>query len=82
MKALQRVGVFFRGLHSRSLDFVRKTFITNIRQLLEYNSTVWTPAHKYLIDKIENVKRSIKILQNLKQLDFNDVILFKIIKPI
>jgi hypothetical protein len=34
-KAIQRVGVFFRGFNSRRLDFVRKTFITYIRPLLE-----------------------------------------------
>jgi hypothetical protein len=56
-KALQRVGVFFRGFNSRRLDFVRKTFITYIRPMLEYNSTVWNPAQKYLIDKIESVQR-------------------------
>ena len=36
---------------------VRKTFITYIRLLLEYNSNVWNPTHKYLIDKIKNVQR-------------------------
>ena len=56
-KALQRVGVFFRGFSSRKLEIVRKTFITYIRPLLEYNSNVWNPTHKYLIDKIENVQR-------------------------
>jgi hypothetical protein len=56
-KALQRVGVFFRGFSSRRLDIVRKTFITYIRPLLEYNSNVWNPAHKYLVDKIESVQR-------------------------
>jgi hypothetical protein len=25
--------------------------------MLEYNSTVWNPSHKYLIDKLENVQR-------------------------
>ena len=39
-KALQRVGIFFRGFSSRRLDIVRKTFTTYIRPLLEYNSTV------------------------------------------
>ena len=48
IKALQRVGIFFRGFSSRWLDIVRKTFNTYIRPLLEYNSTVWNPSHKYL----------------------------------
>lgn len=72
-KALQRVGVFFRGFSSRRLDIVRKTFITYIRPLLEYNSNVWNPSHKYLIDKIERVQRQftkrIPSLSNLSYLE-------------
>ena len=56
-KAQQRVGVFFRGFASRSLDIVRKTFTTYIRPILEYNSNVWYSSHKYLIDQLENVQR-------------------------
>ena len=56
-KAQQRVGVFFRGFASRTLDIVRKTFTTYIRPMLEYNSNVWNPSHKYLIDQLENVQR-------------------------
>jgi hypothetical protein len=72
-KALQRVGVFFRGFCSRRLDLVRKTFITYIRPLLEYNSIVWNPVHKYLIDKIESVQRQftkrIASISNLSYLE-------------
>jgi hypothetical protein len=56
-KAYQRTGVFFRGFATRSFDIIRKTFITYIRPLLECNSNVWNPIHKYLIDQIENVQR-------------------------
>ena len=52
-KAQQRVGVFFRGFASRTLDIVRKTFTTYIRPILDYNSNVWNPSHKYLIDQLE-----------------------------
>jgi hypothetical protein len=72
-KALQRVGVFFRGFSSRRLDIVRKTFITYIRPLLEYNSNVWNPSQKYLIDKIERVQRQftkrIPSISNLSYLE-------------
>jgi hypothetical protein len=51
------VGVFFRGFASRTFDIVRKTFTTYIRPILEYNSNVWNPSHKYLIDQLENVQR-------------------------
>ena len=56
-KSLQRVGIFFRGFSSRRFDIVRKTFINYIRPLLEYNSNIWNPTHKYLVDKLENVQR-------------------------
>ena len=72
-KALQRVGVFFRGFSSRRLDTVRKTFKTYICPLLEYNSNVWNPSHKYLIDKIERVQRQftkrIPSISNLSYLE-------------
>ena len=56
-KSFQRAGVFFRGFVSRRLDIARKTFVTYIRPILEYNSSVWNPTITYLIDKIENVQR-------------------------
>ena len=56
-KSLQRVGTFFRGFSSRRFDIVRKMFVTYIRPLLEYNSNIWNPTHKYLVDKLENVQR-------------------------
>ena len=40
-----------------TLQIVRKTFINYIRPLLEYNSNIWNPTHKYLVDKLENVQR-------------------------
>ena len=71
--ALQRVGVFFWGFSSRRLDIVRKTCITYIRPLLEYNSNVWDPSKKYLIDKIERVQRQftkrIPSISNLSYLE-------------
>jgi len=51
------VGVFFRGFASRSLAIVRKTFTTYIHPILEYNSNVCNPSHKYLIDQLENFQR-------------------------
>ena len=65
-KAHQRAGVFFRGFASRSLHIVRKTFITYIRPILEFNSNVWNPSHKYLIDQIENVQR--RFTKRIRQL--------------
>jgi len=56
-KSLQRVGIFFREFSSRRFIIVRTTFISYIRPLLEYNSNIWNPTHKYLVDKLENVRR-------------------------
>ena len=56
-KALQRNSTFFRGFVSRSLNLCRKSFVTYIRPLLEYNSVVWNPIHIYLIDLVESVQR-------------------------
>jgi len=48
---------FFRGFSSRKPALVRKVFITYIRPTLEFNSNIWNPSKKYLIDKLENIQR-------------------------
>jgi len=56
-KAYQRISILFRGFVTRDIVFMRKAYITYIRPLLEYNSTVWAPTEIYLIDLIEKVQR-------------------------
>lgn len=56
-KCNQRVGMFFRGFVSRNFNLLSKFFITYVRPIIEYNSCVWNPSPKYLIDLIENVQR-------------------------
>jgi hypothetical protein len=56
-KAMQRVGVLFRGFVCRDLQFMRKAFVTYIRPLLEFNSIIWSPTTKKYIDLIERVQR-------------------------
>ena len=56
-KSTQRCGVLFRGFASRQLPLLRKAFTTYIRPILEYNSCIWNPSHKQLVDSIENVQR-------------------------
>ena len=51
------VGADREIMLARTLDIVRKTLTTYIRPILEYNSNVWNPSHKYLIDQLENVQR-------------------------
>ena len=56
-KATQRVGVFFRGFSSRHIALMKKAFITYNRPSLEFNSNIWNPTKKYLIDKLESIQR-------------------------
>ena len=56
-KASQRCAAFFRGFVSRDLFLVRKFFIVYIRPLLEYNTCIWNPTKRYLINKLESVQR-------------------------
>jgi len=42
-KAYARVGVLFKGFASRSLHILRQAFITYVRPILEYASSVWSP---------------------------------------
>jgi len=82
-KAQQRVGVFFRGLAPRSFDIVRKTFTTYIRPILEYNSNVWNPSHKYLIDQLENVQRRFtKRVTTLKNYSYLERLAILVLEPL
>lgn len=56
-KCNQRIGMFFRGFVSRDYKLLSKFFTTYIRPILEFNSCVWNPSAKYLIDLLENVQR-------------------------
>lgn len=49
--------MFFRGFVSRDYRLLSKFFTTYIRPILEFNSCVWNPSAKYLIDLLENVQR-------------------------
>jgi len=72
-KSLQRVGIFFRVFSSRRFDIVRKTFISYIRPILEYNSNIWNPTHKYLVDKLENVQRQFtKRITSISHLTYHE----------
>ena len=56
-KANQRVGMLFRGFHSRDVNILRRAFVTYIRPLLEYNSIIWNPTIKKYINPLESVQR-------------------------
>jgi len=72
-KATQRVGVFFRGFSSRHIALMKKAFITYIRPSLEFNSNIWNPTKKYLIDKLEGIQRRFtKIVPSISHLSYLD----------
>lgn len=57
-RARQRVSILFRGFSSRNCNVLRRAYITYVRPIVEYNTIVWNPCVKYLIDIIERVQRN------------------------
>ena len=57
-KAMTRSRLILKCFCSRDPVLLVKAFITYVRPLLEYCSSVWSPHHQYLIDKIESVQRN------------------------
>ena len=56
-KAKRRTGLLFRCFATRDINVLRKAFVTYIRPLVEYGSSVWSPVQIGLIDKVESVQR-------------------------
>ena len=72
-KSMQRCGILFRGFVSRDLLLMRKAFITYIRPILEFNTVIWNPSHKYLIDLIEHVQRRFtKRIPSISSLSYHE----------
>ena len=72
-KATQRAGVFFRGFSSRHPSLMKKAFVTYIRPSLEFNTNIWNPSKKYLIDKLENIQRRFtKRVPSLSHLSYSE----------
>jgi len=52
---------------------LKRAFLTYVRQLLEYNSVVWSPFYKQDIEAIERVQRRFsKRLPGLKNLSYEE----------
>src|SRR5664279_2758258 len=83
-KSMQRCGILFRGFVSRDLLLMRKAFITYmyIRPILEFNTVIWNPSHKYLIE-LRRLRYDLiyyyKILNNLTPLKWD--LYFKLYIP-
>src|SRR5664279_1109442 len=72
-KSMQRCGILFRGFVSRDLLLMRRAFITYIRPILEFNTVIWNPSHKYLIDLIEHVQRRFtKRIPSISSLSYHE----------
>ena len=56
-KARNRCKVFLKYFISRDKDTMLKFFITYVRPILEYGSSIWSPTSSSLIAKIEGVQR-------------------------
>jgi hypothetical protein len=51
-----RSRLILKCFHSRDRSLLVQAFCTNVRPLLEYCCSVWSPHHHYLIDKLEGVQ--------------------------
>ena len=56
-KAMSRCRLIFKCFHSRNASVMLKAYITYVRPILDYCSSVWSPHSKQLIEKVEKVQR-------------------------
>ena len=56
-KGFQRLGVLFRGFASRSVRVLKQAYVTFVRPVLEYASSVWSPHLLKHINAIERVQK-------------------------
>jgi len=56
-KAYTCAVLILKCFHSRDPFILMQASCVFVRPLLEFSSQVWSPHHKYLIDKVESVRR-------------------------
>ena len=56
-KAYSRVGVIYKGFASRDARILKQAYITYVRPVLEYASSVWSPYLLKHINAIERVQK-------------------------
>jgi len=56
-KAYSRIGVLLKGFASRNVRVLKKAYLTYIRPVLEYASSVWSPHLLKHINAIERVQK-------------------------
>ena len=70
-KAYARVGILFKGFATRNINILKQAFITYVRPVLEYASSVWSPHLIKHINAIERVqKRFTKRIPELSKLSY------------
>ena len=70
-KALLTTRILFRGLHSTNAETLVNVYVTYIRPLLEYGTSVWNPSKKEDIDKINKVQNFVTRTIHYRCLGYN-----------
>ena len=82
-KGYSRVGLLFKGFASRSPRVLRQAYVTYIRPVLEYASSVWSPHLKKHINAIERVQKHFtKRIKSLSHLSYTERLLALDIEPL
>lgn len=70
-KAYARLGVLFKGFASRDIQMLKRAYVTYVRPLLEYASSVWSPYLLKHINAIERVQKNFtKRIRSLSELPY------------
>ena len=82
-KAMQRIGLLFRGFLCRDITFLKKAFVTYIRPLVEYCSVVWSPRLKKYIDVLEKVQKKFsKPIPSLRNMSYKERLIHLNLQPL
>jgi len=72
-RAHQRANLILKCFVSQNVDLLIRAFVTYVRPLLEYNSSVWSPSLKRDITLIEKVQRKFtKRLHGYRDLSYDE----------
>jgi len=70
-KAYSRIGILFKGFASREVQLLKQAYITYIRPVLEYASSVWSPHLLKHINSLERVQKYFtKHIPSLRQFSY------------
>jgi len=76
-RANQRAAAILRAFVSRDVRLLMRAFITYVRPIVEYNSSVWSPSSVGDIESVERVQRRFtKRLPGLKNMSYDQRLKF------